>query len=68
MLERAKDAARVWMFRGNANVCVPGVPARDLTEAEYEEAVATRRIVKGHPSGDLYKKAAAKAAVEKGDK
>ena len=67
MEEREKDAPRVWQFKGDSGVCVPGVPARDLTEAEYQAAVGTRRIVKGDPSGDLYKKAAVKAAATKGD-
>ena len=56
-----KSESRPWVYQGGGR-CVPGVPARDLTEKEHAEAVEAGRIVSGQPTGRLYKKAAAKAA------
>lgn len=55
-----------WVYQGAKAGIVPGVPARDLTEAEHAEAVAAGRIVAGDPTGKAYKKAAAKAADKRG--
>ena len=35
---------------------VPGVPARDLTEEEWDEHVRARRIIEGAPSSELWEK------------
>lgn len=35
---------------------VPGVPARDLTEEEWDEHVKAGRIVEGQPSAALWEK------------
>ena len=51
---RQKQEARPWIFKGDGSACAPGVPMRDLTEAEHAAAVASRRIVPGDPTGELY--------------
>ncbi len=43
---------------------VPGVPARDLTEKEYQEHVKAGHIVENEPSAELWKKEKDKAAEE----
>ena len=65
---RQKQEARPWIFKGDGSACVPGVPMRDLTEAEHDAAVKARRIVDGDPTGKLYEKEAApkKAAGKEG--
>ena len=35
---------------------VPGVPARDLTEQEYQAAIKAGLIVEGQPAAKLWKK------------
>lgn len=58
----SKQVAHPWIYQGDAVGFIPGVPARDLTEDEHAEAVEAGRIVDGDPTGNVYKKAADKAA------
>lgn len=53
---------------GNPTAFIPGVPARDLTDEEWEEHAEAGRIVEGEPSAALWEpnKKAAKVA-EKGE-
>ena len=64
--QRQPEEARPWAFTGDGSRCVPGVPMRDLTEAEYEGFVESGRIVADDPSGKLYKREAAKPAAKRG--
>lgn len=61
------EGAHPWKYQGDSVGIIPGVPARDLTDAEYKEAVDAGRIVADEPTGAVYKKAA-KAAESKGAK
>ena len=63
-----QEEKRPWIFKGDGSACVPGVPMRDLTEDEHAAAVASRRIVPGDPTGELYvnEGVGKKAAGERG--
>lgn len=66
--KQRQSEKRPWIFKGDGSACVPGVPMRDLTEAEHAAAIEASRIVDGDPTGKLYvhETAGAKTPAEKG--